>query len=85
MVVRQVGRLPLQVRQGGGEVHGVLAGAAADFQDAATRREVSAQDCEDGVAVAGGGWGVWEGWRHVVIITQQVIRRTLWQTRKPGA
>ena len=68
MVVRQVGRLPLQVRQGGGEVDRVLAGAAADFQDAATRREVGAQDREDGVAVAGGGWGVWE---HSAIIANQ--------------
>ena len=30
LVVRQVGRLPLQVRQGGGEVDGLLAGAAAN-------------------------------------------------------
>ena len=66
MVVDQVGRLPLQVRQRGGEVDGVLAGAAADFEDAARVREVDAKNPKDGVAVAGGGWGVWEGHRLII-------------------
>ena len=43
-----IGRLPLQVRQGGGEVDGVLAGAAADFEDAVASGEVLADYSADG-------------------------------------
>jgi hypothetical protein len=59
VVLGQVGGLPAQVRQRPGEVHGVLAGAAADLEDVAAVGEVLAQDGEDGVAVAVAGGGVW--------------------------
>jgi hypothetical protein len=48
VVLGQVGGLPAQVRQRPGEVHGVLAGAAADLEDVAAVGEVLAQDGEDG-------------------------------------
>ena len=61
MVLGEVARLPVQVRQGGGEVDGVLAGAGADFQDVVAMGEVLAEDGEDRVAVARGGRGVRQG------------------------
>jgi hypothetical protein len=52
MVLDHVRALPDQVRQVRGEVHRVLAGAAADLEDAAAVREHGAQHRQDRVAVA---------------------------------
>ena len=55
----QVAALPAQPRHRRGEVHRVLAGAAADLQHLARVREVLAQHRQDrlAVALAGGGMG----------------------------
>ena len=57
VVLRHIAGLPDEKRQRRAEEHRVLAGAAADFQDAPAIREGVAQDREDGLAVplAGGG------------------------------
>lgn len=56
--IRPVGGLPGQMRQVAGEVDGVLAGAAADFQHLPAVGEDLAEHGEDGLAVSGGGGGV---------------------------
>ena len=48
----------MQVRQGLGEMHGMLAGAAADLQHRAAVGEMQAQYGEDGIPVAFAGRGV---------------------------
>src|SRR6185312_13804238 len=50
-VFRTIRTLPGQLRQGGGKVHSVLAGAAADLQHAPAVGEVFAQYLEDRFAV----------------------------------
>ena len=54
----ELGGLPAQMRHRRGEMHGVLAGAAADFKDAPSIGEVPPQDLEDRLAVARAGFGV---------------------------
>jgi hypothetical protein len=51
-ILRSFGCLPDQARQRGGKVDGMLAGAAADFQNPPAIGEVFRQD---GIAVAGAG------------------------------
>jgi hypothetical protein len=48
----RVGRLPLQVRQGGGVIDGMFAGAGRDFQHDAALRQSGLQHLQDRIAVA---------------------------------
>ena len=56
--------MEVQAWQGGGEVGGVFAAAAGDFEQAAGGGGEAAQDGQDGVAVAQGGRGVVAGVGH---------------------
>jgi hypothetical protein len=67
------GALPGQVRQRGGEVDRVLAGAAADLQHARPVGEAFAQHREDRLAVAIAGGSV--GLLHGAALAGKLVRR----------
>ena len=56
-MLRLIGRLPMEVRQPGREMHGMLAGTTADFEHARGLRQVLTQHLEDRPLVAITGLG----------------------------
>ena len=58
MIAGQVAGMPVQVRQRRGEIHRVLAGAAADFQDLVRTGKLASQYRKDGVTVLFAGLGI---------------------------
>ena len=82
-----VGRLPCQVRQRRGEVHGMLAGAARDLQHDPLRGQRLAQDREDRLAVArhrGCGQGALDERRcHAGLLQRVIVQLRTIRTRKP--